>query len=448
MHRSILMGLWFVGASTAMWCGCAPKNQFDPPPPPTVTVASPLQQSVVVYLEENGRLEAVERAEVRARVEGVLKEIQFEPGDAVEKDQVLYLIEPDEYRVALNAAKAELASAKANVAAAAAALTLSDSRIAAAQVELNRADADFKRIDGLFKQDAVAESTWETSKATFDTASVAFQAAKDAKTKAEADRQQAVAAESKAHAAVERAELDVSYTQVIAPIAGRITKTDVKLGNLVNPGSLLATIVDLENVFANFAVSERDLLELERRRGDRERETDLTQIDAYLRRETDEGFPFAGKLNYADREGIDQSTGTIRVRGLFPNPQRKLLPGFFVRIRVPIARLEDALLIPESTVQRDQGGSYVLGVDEANTVRRKPVTVGPKYGSMVVIDSGVEVDDTLVIEGLQRARPGSKVTPDRQPLVEPAELKQDAEILKSLEESQDSKSASQSEADA
>jgi RND family efflux transporter MFP subunit len=358
--------------------GCGQQNQYQPPPPPPVTVARPIQKTVKLYLIENGQTEAVDKADVRARVQGFLEEIRFEEGQQVEADQVLYIIEQREYKAARDAAKADLEIA---------------------EVAVTRTRLEFERQDSLLKENATSKSKWE---------------------QAQAERDGAVAARDKAKAALDRAELDFEYTEVKANIAGNISETFVKKGNLVDDGTLLATITQFDPIWAKFNISERYVNELERQRasGQRKKMIDVRHIVAEMRKDGDQGFPFKGNLTYIDMQGIDPGTGTLMIKAEFPNPAKRILPGNSVRVRVPVGVKENALLIPERAVGADQAGRYVFIVQADNKAQRRNVALGPKYGSLVVVEDGLKPDDTVIIDGLQRARTGAPVTPSTIDLAE------------------------------
>ncbi|MCA9112954.1 MAG: efflux RND transporter periplasmic adaptor subunit, partial [Planctomycetaceae bacterium] len=379
---------------------------------PEVTVAHPLQKTVTIFIEENGETEVVEQADVRARVRGILEEINFAPGQTVQQDDVLYVIQRSEYQAALNSAKAALAAAEA-------AIEVANAQTGVVEVELTRAETDFQRHKEMLAKEAVTQSQFDTVLATRDGVRARREAAIAATAAANADR-------DRAQANLDQAQLDFDYTLVKAPISGRITKTEIKQGNLVENGSLMATIVGRDQMYANFNVSDREVLRLQKaaqERGEpRNPEKDrYRDMPAYLRRELDEGFPFVGKLDYVDQEGVDQSTGTFAIRAIFENPDNLILPGLFVRVRVPVGKLDDALLIPEQSLSRDQRGTYVLVVNEERKVDRRTVTPGQTEEGMVVIETGLTGDELVLIEGGQRARPGVEVSPTEINLTMPDE---------------------------
>ena len=352
-----------------MGSGCSPSNEYVPPPPPTVSVARPLQQTVTDYLEETGTTEAVQQALVQARVRGVLEEIRFEQGQDVQKGDVLYVIERQVYEAEVNRLQAAVEVAEAR------------------RLE---ADARYQRAIPLVDKQVMSREEGEERKAELAVA-----------------KANVVAAEAE----LAQAEIDLEYTTVVSPIDGRAGKTLVKLGNLVEPGTPLTTIVDYESIYANFNISERQLLELSSNKGDGESRRDIQSISIYLRRATDEGYPFEGKLDYADL-AVDQSTGTFLVRGIIPNPNREIVPGLFVRVRLPIGVLRDALIVPRTAVGFDQEGRYLLAVDDRQKAERRDVRLGPELGDVQVVLDGLSPSDRVIIRGVQRAREGQSVTPE------------------------------------
>ena len=375
--------------------GCSQPNQYQAPPPASVTVTRPVISTVTKYLDETGTTEAVDRVEVRARVRGFLEKVRFQDGDNVEKDDPLYLIQPLEHQAAFDAAEADLAIANAEVNAA-------NAEVGANDVGLRRAELEVTRQENLFKNNATAESKVQTAVAERDGAIAAVAAAK-AKVGA------AEAAVTAATAAKTQAKLELDYCTINAPIDGRVERTLVKVGNLVGDGEAthLTTMVSYDPIHVYFNISERSLLRARSGVKDKPRERpDITRIKAYLRRAVDEGFPFEGNLDYADL-GVDQSTGTFTIRAVFPNKSLELFPGLFVRVRVPIGTVENAVLLPERCVAVDQAGRFVLILDDQNVVARCNVKLGEKYGELVVIADGLDGTETVVIDGIQRGPAGS-----------------------------------------
>ncbi len=381
--------------------GGPPDNSFKAPPPPEVTVANPVVQTVTLYIEETGVTEAVERADVRARVEGFLEEINFQPGDLVKKDELLYVIDQREYVAARNSAKASVTSSAALV-------DVANSQVGVSEVEVTRASLDFKRYKELFDKGASTQQELDESKAAHDAAIATKEAADAAVDSAKADL-------AKAEANLAQADLNLEFTKVVAPISGVTTKTAIKKGNLVQNGSELATIVDKSRIYANFNISDREALRLQQARRDNGEESKpgevkYRSVPVYLKREIDTEYIFEGHLDYVDQEGVDRSTGTLAIRGIFDNADDRILPGLFVNVRVPVGQLTNSILIPESAVFRDQRGTYSLVVNAEKKVERKPVVTGQSFGGMTLIEEGISADDQVVLEGSQRARPGTIVT--------------------------------------
>lgn len=383
--------------------GCSkPENAYKPPPPPEVTVANPLARPIPEFLEEEGEIEVAEEAEVRARVKGFIEGIEFEPGQRVEEGQVLYLIEPDTYQAALDSARAAVAAADASI-------LVANATLRNTEAESVRTQADLSREKRLLEGNAGSQSDYDRAFAANESAKAAIEAAKASIEEAKAEKQAS-------EAALQQAELDFGYTKVVAPISGRITKTTVKMGNLVENGTQLATVVNIDRVFANFSLSDRQALQLQQEHAEihgepTDEKEDWTAIKVLLKREIDDGFPYTGQLDYVDQRGVDASTATLGLRAVFDNPGRDLVGGLFVTVRVPSAQLYDALLVPELAVSRDQQGSYVLTVNAESEVTISRVSVRTRTGGWAAVEGDVDTDSRIIVDGLQRAMPGSKVTP-------------------------------------
>jgi RND family efflux transporter MFP subunit len=398
--------------------GCGDdRNAYEPPPPPQVTVARPVAASVPVFLEENGTTEAVAEAEVRARVRGFIEEICFQPADPVGPGDPLYRIEPDQYQSAVQAAEAQLDSAEAAIATAKA-------KVSEAQASLTRAISEYTRWKALYDDNAGSESELQAALEARDASQAALQAAEASVQVAEADKRQA-------EAAVTDARLDLDYTTVIAPIDGFISKTNIKLGNLVQDGELLARIVGRDPIYVNFSVPDRVLLRFAdevRAAAGVSREQKLNQedwrsVEVFVGRLIDDGFPFRGTLDYVDTTGVDPTTGTLGLRAIVDNPDGRLVPGLFVRVRMPAERESRGLLIPESSIGRDQLGSFVLTVNEESKVQRSNIKIARRVEGWVVIEAGLDAESRVVVEGLQRAIPGLPVDPELVSLeVDPQQL--------------------------
>lgn len=368
---------------TWMFTACDQRNEYVEPPPPKVTVAKPLQQEVIDYLEFTGTTRAFEEVEVRARVAGFLQRMEFTPGTKVEKGDLLFVIDPREYQAELNVAKAELGSAEA---------------------KLKRAQAEFTRAEKLFRQKAGAEKNV---------------------VKWRGERDMAKAAVARAKAKVEQAGLDLSYTKVTAPITGRVSRNLVDLGNLVGEGepTLLTKVTRYDPMYTYFNLNERDLLmamamlrkTVEEKGLDREKDSvSKAGLPLFLGLANEEGYPHKGIADFAE-SGVDTGTGTLQLRGVFPNPGPSpvLIPGLFTRLRMPIDKQKNALLVTERAIGADQGGRYLLVVNSENVVEKRPIRMGQLVDGLSVIEEGVQPGEWVVVNGLQRARPGAKVDPEQ-----------------------------------
>ena len=362
--------------------GCGDSNTYVEPPPPQVTVATPVIQEVTDYLEFTGTTAALDHAEVRARVAGVLESLHFTPGTYVEQGDLLFVIDPRQYEAELQAAEAELAGARADE-------TL-------AQTELARAKK-------LYKQNAGPESDIVKWQGQLGAARAAI-----------------LLAEAK----IRSAELQVEYTQVAAPISGRVGREQVDLGNLVGNGeaTLLTGITRFKPMYVYFNLNERDLLRVLKmyREKIQPEGGDSTsgylqeaQLPVYMGLANEEGYSHEGVFEFAE-SAVDTETGTMELRGIFENDEQPpaLLPGLFARIRVPVATRADMLLVTERAVAQDQGGTYLLVVNSDNKVERRSITIGQRIDGLIVIEAGLRTDDRVVVEGVQRARPGRMVAPE------------------------------------
>lgn len=416
--------------------GCGSPNNYVAPPPPEVTVASPVQQAVTEHLEFSGMTQPVETVEIRARVRGFLKERRFVEGSEVGKGDLLLVIDEEPFQIALEASQTRLKEAEAALEQATgskarevaqAQVNLSQSRVVLAQQEEKRVRSLFQKnvspqaeMDKLSAELKAREAELESGKANFSETEATYD------TKILACRAQL----ESAAIAVRSAELDLSYCRMTAPISGRISRSNVDVGNLIEStgATVLATIVRMEPIYAYATISEADLQRIPALRGmtvaaDGSAMSGKLPLELGLASESD--FPKSGEIDYMD-PGLDPDTGTLRIRGVFPNADRSLLPGMFVRMRLAIAERADALLIPERALGTDQSGQYVLAVDAAGLVQYRSVKTGVAVGGMRVVDGEIAITDQVIVEGLLRARPGSKVVPKNAVEPTPTAEKSDA----------------------
>ena len=350
---------------------CGEENRFIAPPPPKVTVQLPLQQTVTPYLEATGNTAAVNTVKLVARVQGYLQEIKYQDGAVVKKGTPLFVIEREPYRVKVEQAKAAEEGAKA---------------------ALVNAQAEFKRQSELQAKDVSTQANLDRARANRDTAQANV---------------------LQAQAEVQTAEINYGYTTVVAPFDGVVTARKVSVGELVggDQPNQLATIVQLDPIWVWFSLSERDV---QRVRADMAargmtREDLINKLPIEVGLQTESGYPHQGLLDYAD-PSVNQSTGTLQVRAIFENSKRALLPGYFLRVRVPL-RAEPALLVPEVALGTDQGGRYVLAVNADNVVEQRRVELGETVGAMRVVVGGLKPDERVVVAGILDAVPGQKVDP-------------------------------------
>jgi RND family efflux transporter MFP subunit len=346
------------------------QAQANPSPPPEVTVANPLVRRLTEWDELTGRFEAVQRVEIRARVPGYLQEIRFQDGQIVDAGQVLFVIDPRPYEAARDRAKAQIADAEA--------------QLKLAQLEQGRT--------------AQLVETSATARARLDQRNAELQAAE--------------ASLAAAQAQLREAELDVGFTQLTAPFKGRISDRRVDVGNLVDDQTLLTTIVQLDPIYLVFDMSESDFLAYQRAvlEGELPSTRDRkTIVAAHLVDE--EEWTHEGTMDFVDNV-VDEGTGTVRGRAVFPNPDNLITPGQFGRIRIPGSPLYDALLVPDAAIVTDQSRKQLLVVNAENKVEPRVIRPGPSQpGGLRIVRRGITPEDRFVIGGLLRARPGIVVSP-------------------------------------
>lgn len=352
--------------------GCGEQQEPQAPPPPKVTVSKPLVREVTEWDEYVGRLEATDSVEVRARVSGYLESIHFGEGEIVDKGDLLFIIDPRPFEAALNRAEGELELARAR-------LQLAKSNLARAKKLL----------------DSNAISTEE-----FDTRS--------------SELEQAEAAVHSATAAVEEATLNLEFTEVKAPISGRVSSEFVTEGNLINGGTggtLLTTIVSPDPIYCYFEIDERSLLNYMSVFGQSLRPVSKEdRSPVYIGLSDETGFPHKGAIDFIDNR-VDPGTGTMTVRGVFENPEHSLVPGMFARVLLKGSERYSAIQIPEESVGTDQSQKFVYIVDSENIVRYRRIELGPVIDGLRVVREGLDPDERVIINGIQRARPESKVDP-------------------------------------
>jgi RND family efflux transporter MFP subunit len=378
-HRKLMIGAGLsagaaLAAAGAIWNGPWSASQpalaqARPAAPPTVVVAPPVRREVIERREFAGRFEPSAAVEIRARVTGHLASIDFEDGAVVEQGQLLFTIDPRPYRTALDEARAQFASAEA-------------------QVEL--ADLELSRAEQLVTSNAASKATLDQRRQ---------------------QKKAADAARGVARAEVSRAEIDLGFTQVRAPFAGRVSNRRLDIGALVADGAMLTTLVAVDPIYFVFDMSEQDMLAYRQTAaGGGVPPLEAGGIAVELRDQTDRDWRFRGTLDFVDNR-LEAGAGTIRARALISNAGGALVPGQFGRARLPFSGAYPAVMVPETALMTDQADRAVLTVGADGTVRSAKVQLGPRQeDGLRIVRSGVGPDEQVIVSGQLRARPGQKVT--------------------------------------
>jgi RND family efflux transporter MFP subunit len=395
------------------------SKQASAAPPPTVIVAEVTQRTVQVAGEFVARTEGVPTVETRARVPGVLEQVLFREGSEVRKGQRLFVIQQDEYKAALQSSRAQLAKAQADLMRArdVSVIDRAKADLEQAKADLGRTRQDVARYRPLVKEQAIPQQDLDTAVSREQVAAATVEGAeaalKDTVLNQRTAIQLAEAAVESAKAAVIQAELNLKYTVVEAPFTGIISKLAVDTGNLVGKGepTLLATISAIDPIYVDFSIAEVDYLRLVRRVPGLGRGHEVSREHApVLELILSDGsvFPHKGRPIFIDR-AIDLKTGTIQVRAEFPNPQRELRPGQFARVRAVTETVADAILVPQLAVQELQGAKTVLVVGEGDKVALRTVTLREPYQEFYIVGAGLKPGERVIVEGIQKARPGMQV---------------------------------------
>ncbi|ELB2800862.1 multidrug efflux RND transporter periplasmic adaptor subunit VmeY [Vibrio alginolyticus] len=365
-------------AATAILAGCGEANNAQTKGQAPLVVTQDV--TVIDYQPSKsyiGRIEAVEDTNITAQISGYLKARHFEEGQMVEKGQLLYSIEPSSFEAQVASAKAALAQAKA---------------------ALKKAELDHTRGKNLLPRGSISQSEFDALTAVLLGARAELEAA---------------------NAQLKLAEVNLSYTQIRAPFSGRISDTKVSTGDLVSPSSgVLTTLVSLDPVHTSFSVSERERLAMgmDQVKGDGSAESNRVEVQLEL--ENGQFFEHLGKLDFLGNR-IDTKTGTIAMRALVPNPEQKLLPGQHIKVNLRDKNTKDVIVIPRRAVQTDLEGDFVMVMAEGSVAERRNVELGPQVEQGIIIREGLDQEDTVITQGLQRVRNGVEVR-----LQAPAEDKQ------------------------
>lgn len=359
----------------AAGCGKGGAPQGPPQmPPPKVTVAPVTQRTIVEWEEFTGRTEAVETVEVRPRVSGHIQEVRFQSGQLVKKGDVLFVVDPRWHRAEFERRNAEYEQAR---------------------VRLETAEREARRTEQLLASKAISTEEAEARQSRFSEAKAGLLAAE---------------------AARNFAQLDLEYTEVRAPIDGRVSRAIVTAGNFVSGmagnATLLTTIVTVDPVYVYADFDENSLLKFNQLiRTKKLSEIENGQVPVQLQLGNEEGFPHRGFIESFDNR-LDAGTGSILLRAVFPNPEGQIVPGLFARIRVPLSEEYPALMVSESAIGTDQALKFVLTLSSSNTVEYRQVTLGPTIEGMRVVHSGLKEGEEIVVNGLARVRPGMPVQPE------------------------------------
>jgi RND family efflux transporter MFP subunit len=375
-HSTHLAGAALVLGFCVGLTGCARTPPEGPAAaPPAVTVSHPVEREVTDHADFTARTAAVDSVELRARVSGYLDKVNFKEGALVKKGDVLFEIDPRTYQAVLEHTRGSLAAAEARVV---------------------RLDADLARAQRLVRSGAMSREEYD---------------------KIVGDRGEAVASRAAQNAAVERAKLDLGFTKVTAPVSGRVSRYNVTVGNLVQAGdaqitpTLLTTIVSVDPMYAYFDVDEHTVLRVKQliRKG-KAKTPDEVEIPVWLGLANEDGHPHRGSIHFIDNQ-VNPRTGTLRVRGVFPNEDEALSPGYFARVRVPIGFPHKTLLVSERALDTDQGQKVVYVVDRDNRVASRPVRLGALHDGLREITDGLKPGEWVIVNGLQLVRPGLTVEP-------------------------------------
>jgi RND family efflux transporter MFP subunit len=347
--------------------GCKPKTPVATPQPPTVSVALPVQREVVEWDEYIGRLESPETVEVRARVSGYLAKVHFKEGKEVKTNDLLFTIDRRPYQAEYEHAEAEHQRAES-------------------QADLAKSDAE--RAKNLIATKAISQEDFDNKTKTYASALASLRAA---------------------HAAVDSAKLNLEFTEVRSPINGRTSRAVVTEGNLISGGAgatLLTTVVSQDPLYCYVDVDERSILKYIQLRREGKRESALDKpIPVEMALADEVGYPHKGFTDFVDNK-IDPTTGTLHCRGVFPNPERALGPGFFARMRIPGSGKYPAVLIPDRAVGSDQSQKFVYVINPEKKVEFRPVKLGPLIDGLRVVKEGLKPGEPVIVEGLLRVRPG------------------------------------------
>jgi multidrug efflux system membrane fusion protein len=378
--RPIALALAAAGfVITLAGCSEATGKAAEPPAGgggPPVSTAVVVEKSVAETQEFSGRLEAVDRVEIRPRVSGYITAVNFKPGAEVKKGEVLFVIDPRPYQAEADRADATAKSARAKA---------------------DLARLELARSERLLADKAIAQREYDEHAAS----------------------QKALDADARASAAqADSARLNLSYTRVTAPIAGRVSKAEITLGNLVDASSMLTSVVSLDRIYASFDGDEETYVRVARRTHGGH---DGAAVDVHVGLAGEDGFPHAGKLEFVDNQ-LDTRTGSVRMRAVFENRDGTMAPGLFARVQLGGSEAKPALLITDRAIGTDQDRKFVFVVGKDGKAEYRALKLGPVVDGLRVVREGLHSGEKIVVSGLQRVRPGAPVTPQDVPMTAGADV--------------------------
>lgn len=420
-------GLWLLAVLLALAACDRSAEVRAAPRPPSVTVVAAARHRVPVYGEYIGQTEAVKTVEVRARVEGFLERQAVADGATVEAGDLLFVIDAGPFEAALRQAQANVGRSTAQLHQAEAALVQrgADVREAEANLERDLAQVDNARTQEaryrtLLQKDLIAREQYDQMRtnlaaleATVQADRAAIENVRAALAAARATVENARAAIRADEAAVDSARLQLGYTAIRSPLDGRMGRAAVRVGSLVGKGeaTLLATVSTVDPMHVSFSVSEREALSVWRRR---QAGGGPAAADIAATLPDDSPYAHRGRLDFVDR-AVDPRTGTLALRAIFPNPDRVLRPGQYMRLRIPLEERPDAVVVPQAAVLESQGSTSLLVVGPDRTVQARNVRMGPRFGALWVVDEGVQPGERVVVRGLQQIRAGMAVEATEEP---------------------------------
>jgi RND family efflux transporter MFP subunit len=365
--------------------GCQRATAPPPPPPSAVTVSQPLEREVIRWNDYSAYLASPETVDVKARVSGLIEEAPFREGALIHKGDLLFKIDPRPFQADLDNKEAAVAQAKATV---------------------DQTRAQYQRDLTLSRLQVISTEEYDNAKAAY---------------------QEAAASLNAAEAALETSRLNLEWTEVRAPISGRISRIDVTVGNLVNGGSgqgttILTTIVSIDPLYTYINVPQDIALRYQQLALENtERNVAGAKVPCFLKLEDETQYDHQGVIDFIDNQ-VDINTGTVQMRCVVPNPTALLIPGLFAVTRIPASGRYRALLVPDSALNADQNERYLLIVGPNDIVERRPVTRGALFGNLRAIDQGLKPGEKVIVSGLQMAFPGSRVRPQEVPISAPSQL--------------------------